>query len=218
MIRNLFRRKKTLPVPPVSLTDGARARQFLQQQTSFDIDEFLASQTADELFNCPLGWTADCLSVNQVAELVEGRRIEPVARRHAALCDECRQALRAYESLKNTHWANDLMIVASHRIRIPEEGPRYLVLTNRGQSGTLEQILPESVTVEGAILASGCVIRPSARRYDGFETVELHFKQFELNAPSDVKEICDWVSVEAKTRGGKLRKREFVRVFRESYG
>lgn len=220
---NPFRKRDKVEI--VRPIDALRAKERLQRQVGFDIDKFLDNETPDVLFHEPLGPTLHCLSITQIGDLVEGKLLAAEVLRHAAQCGDCRREIADYRALTEHDWETPAMeamaamieLPFAHAIRIPEGGNFFLVMANRGEAGFLREIDPASVIVAGAIEAKGCSIAPhQTSGYDASEAIELHFKDFKVNAPKGQKEICNWLEIEARTKGGKLRKREFVRVFQEA--
>lgn len=212
---NPFRKVKQTEV--VRPSDGLQAKERLRRRVHFDVDEFLSRETDDVLFDQPLGPTRHCLSITQIGDLVEGNLHEQEPLQHATHCADCRREIDNYRALTEQDWAAVVGIRIGSAIRIPEGGKFYLVVSNHGEAGLLSEIDPKSVVVEGAIAARGCSISPIEKTDDDVERVELHFEQFKVNAQEGQEEICDWLELKGRTKAGKLRKREFVRVFRESY-
>jgi|GEM_PF-4924586 len=218
---NPFGKRKDVQI--VRPSDAQRAKERLQRQVRFDIDEFLERETPAVLFDEPLGPTSHCLSITHIGDLVEGKSLPLELRRHAAQCGDCRREIATYRALTEHDWERPGIVpgivLPYAQIRIPEGGNFFLVLANRGEAGFLGGIDPTSVTVTGAIKAKDCSIAPhKILLRDVSEAVELHFKDYKVNAPKGQKETCNWLEIEARTRGGKLRKREFVRVVREPSG
>lgn len=218
---NPFGKRKTVEI--IRPSDALRAKERLQRQVGFDIDEFLERETPDVLFREPLGPTSHCLSITHIGDLVEGEPLPAELLRHAAQCGDCRREIAVYRALTEHDWeappAGMIRLPFAHAIRIPEGGNFFLVVANCGEAGFLGEIDPASVTVAGPIEAKGCSIAPhKISLHDASEAVELHFKDYKVNAPKGQKETCDWLEIEARTKGGKLRKREFVRVLREPKG
>jgi hypothetical protein len=214
---NPFRKNQNTEV--VHPSDGIHAKERLRRRVRFDVDEFLSRETDDVLFRQPLGPTRHCLSITQIGDLVEGTLRENEPLQHVAHCKDCRREIDNYRDLTEQDWAAVAgIIIESSAIRIPQGGRFYLVLANHGEAGLLSGIDPSSIVVAGAIDARGCRISPIKRAgNDVAERVELHFDHFKVNAPEGQKEICNWLELEGRTKSGKLRKREFVRVLQEAF-
>jgi hemerythrin-like domain-containing protein len=102
-VRQWMSRKKTAPMEPVGPEEIAEAKAYLQAQVSFDIDEFLKSQTIEVLFSSPLGPTPDCLSINEIAALAEGGALSARRCDHAENCESCCGDVRLYQQLRADH-------------------------------------------------------------------------------------------------------------------
>ena len=215
---NPFRKRGKVEI--VRPSDGVAAKQRLQRHARFDIDAFLARETAEKIFDEPLGSTPQCLSITQIGDLVEGKAISAEAYHHAVMCGECAKEILNYRALTEHDWETEskFVVAFAHAIRIPAGGNFFLVLGNQGQSGLLSGIDPSSVVVGGAIEASGCRIAPHASPLQGVsEAVELHFLRYRVNAPAGQNEVCNWLELEARTKTGKLRKRQLVRILQEAH-
>ena len=220
----LFRRKSRRKdfaeaepaLEPVGPAEIAAAKAYLQQRVSFDIDEFLESQTIESLLTTPLGPTPECLSVEQIAELAEGHMIRGSS--HVPECTSCQEDLDLYARLRTPQWldtAPQVGIFSAERLRIPEGGPFYLVLENCGPP-FLGGIDPTSVRVEGVVEAVGCrveMMEPIGE--DAVEAVALLFDSFTTKIPDGTTEVCDWLRIRAETTQGALNKTELVRVLQE---
>jgi hypothetical protein len=101
-----LRGKKTRPaMEPVGPAEIAEAKAYLQQQVSFDIDEFLDSQTVETLFSSPLGPTPDCLSIDEIAAVATSSDASLARMRaHAQHCESCRGDVRLYQELRENQW------------------------------------------------------------------------------------------------------------------
>jgi hypothetical protein len=201
---------------PVGPDEIAEARAYLQQRVSFDIDEFLESQTIETLLTTPLGPTPECLSVEQIAELAEGHINSGIS--HVRGCRSCREDLDVYARLRTSEWldtAPEVGIFSAERIRIPEGGPFYLVLENCGPP-FFEGIDPASVRIEGVVEAAGCRVEMMEPiREDAVEAVALHFDSFKTKIPDGTTDVCDWLRIRAETAQGALNKTELVHVLQE---
>src|SRR3954468_2382632 len=134
-MRNFF--KRTNPQP--SLTDArcAEAKRYLDANIGFDIDEFFGELDVDTLLDEPLGSSAECLSANQIARIVEEHLIPAARQIHLYECKECRMAVETYQAICNTSTAaenplGDITIDRKGALRIPQRGPFYLTLINHG--------------------------------------------------------------------------------------
>jgi hypothetical protein len=97
------------PLNPVGLREYEAAKSHLSKNSGFDFDTFLEEIRAGTLFDEPLGPSAHCLSVSQIAECVEavGSRGESVGEKavntHLGNCDVCRENVAAYRTLAARH-------------------------------------------------------------------------------------------------------------------
>jgi len=228
VFKNLFRKNVATPAP-VSAEDAERAKQYLQLHSSFDIDEFLESQTADVLFRSPLGPTDDCMSIDEVSNVVEGQ-IEISRQIHLADCADCRRHVELYDTLQKEAWTERAPVsgaldpfgeveISPSLIRVPEHGSLYLVMLNKREQPVLAELAPESVRVSGAIEGKGYRVEPlNPKEFGAFEAIKIHFKDdYVLHVPKETGQICDFVVVTAKAKPfGQITKRSFVHVIDES--
>jgi hypothetical protein len=99
-------------VPPIAVTPARarEARRYLQEHSGFDFEKFRRSVHVDQLMQEPLGETAECLSAEELATVVQSRMVESpamldrglIARGvwHIASCDACFQNIAVYQEIE----------------------------------------------------------------------------------------------------------------------
>jgi hypothetical protein len=210
---NPFNRKKTVP-PPVTDTEIASAKTYLNGNIGFDIDEFFAEQSVESAMNTPLGDTPDCLSAIEVARIVEDNLITPEGQAHLYGCGECRSAVETYQAVCAMEFDLEftgLSIAASERIRIPAHGPFYIDLFNRSDRPVLKMMDPKSIRINGVVVGSECHIKqldPSP--YAAKEAVRVQFTKYELQFPKGMDATCDFIELMAESNGKPLSARKLV--------
>lgn len=228
MFRNPFRKNVETPAP-VTAEDAERAKQYLALHTRLNIDKFLESQTADVLFGSPLGPTDDCLSVDEVSEVVEGE-LGTSRQIHLAGCADCRRHVELYDSLQKEAWTERAPVTGELNpfgeveirptfIRVPEHGSLYMIMLNKREQPFLAGLVAESVRISGAIDGKGYRVEQlNPKEFGAFEAVKIHFKHdYVLHVPKETGHVCDFVVVTAKAEPfGEITKRSFVRVIDES--
>lgn len=226
MFKNPFRKNVAAPAP-VSAEDAERAKEYLQLHSSLNIDEFLESQTADVLFRSPLGPTDDCLSIDEVSEVIEGQ-LEASRQIHLGGCEDCRRHVELYDSLQKETWTEnapaeinpfDELEISPSFIRVPEHGSLYMIMLNKREQPVLAELAAESVRIRGAIDGKGYRVEPlNAKEFGAFEAVKIYFKDdYVLNVPKETGQICNFVVVTAKAKPfGQITKRSLVHVIDES--
>jgi hypothetical protein len=96
----------------VTRADARNARRYLQEHSGFDFEKFDESIQVEELLNKPLGETTECLSAEEIAELVGSDGTAAVAAvfstglaaraiTHSQHCDTCFENIELYQELKN---------------------------------------------------------------------------------------------------------------------
>ena len=228
MLKNLFRKNVAAP-KPVSAEDAERAKQYLQLHSSLDVNEFLASQTHDALFRSPLGPTPECLSIDEVADVVEGQ-LANLRRAHLAQCADCRRHVELYDVLNKETWTvpdpsglepdpfREIEICPNF-IRIPENRNLYVVMLNKRNEPVLAELAPESVRITGAIDGKVARVEPlNPEEFGAYEAVKIHFKDdYVLNLPKETGQVCDFVVVTGNVEPfGQMTKRSFVHIIDES--
>jgi hypothetical protein len=156
------------------------------RERGFDVDTFLDSLDVDEILNAPLGNGAECLSPNEIANLVERDQLGAARRLHVGECGDCRRLVGVYQRASHEDWVADdeIHIVRGEQIWIPEGGDFYLIIANRGKKGFLRSLDPDSVEVKGSVSGRDCVIEtldPSP--YDAREAVKLLFNSYDVRLP-----------------------------------
>lgn len=228
MFRKLFRKNVATPAP-VSAEDAECAKQYLQLHSSLDIDEFTESQTIDVLFGSPLGPTDDCLSINEISDVVKGQ-VEGSRQLHFVGCADCRRHVELYDTLQKEAWteraaaSGDLdpfsdVEISPTLIRVPEHGGLYLIMLNKRDHPVLGELTAESVRVSGAIDGEGDRVEPlDPKDFGAFEAVKIHFKDdYVLHVPDETGQVCDFVVVTAEAESfGQITKRSFVHVVDEA--
>jgi hypothetical protein len=97
------------PMHPVGLREYEAAKSHLRRNSGFDFDSFLEEVRAGKLFEEPLGPSAKCLSVNQIADYVaavKGKRSTAEVRAvetHLGSCNTCSENVRVYRTLSERH-------------------------------------------------------------------------------------------------------------------
>src|SRR5947209_4855832 len=105
-------RQKDSGIPSfVTRGDANNARLYLQKHSGFDFARFEEGIQVEKLLNESLGETPDCLSADEIAELVEPRvaeafaavdtRLAARAIGHSQNCDACFDNISLYQELKN---------------------------------------------------------------------------------------------------------------------
>lgn len=103
-------REEDVGIPTfVTRAEARNARRFLQEHSGFDFERFDESIQVEKLLNKPLGETSECLSAEEIDELVGSDRSSAdlnttlVARaiKHSQHCDTCFNNLALYQELKS---------------------------------------------------------------------------------------------------------------------
>ena len=91
--------------------DARNAQLYLQKHSGFDFEKFEEGIEVEKLLNKPLGETAECLSADEIAELVGygvsgasavvDARLVARAISHSEVCDTCFDNITLYQELKN---------------------------------------------------------------------------------------------------------------------
>jgi hypothetical protein len=193
----------------------ARSLQYFRD-LGFDIDQFLDGLDVDEILRMPFSGTVDCLSPNEIASLVERDQLDSAKRLHVGGCADCRRLIGIYQRASQDDWAADdeLHIVRSEQIWIPDGGDFYLIIANRGKRALLGSLDPDSVEVKGKISGRECSIQTlDPAPYDAHEAVRLLFNEYKVGLPRlhDTAVPCR-LTIEGKSRRRLLKHQEVVYV------
>jgi hypothetical protein len=191
-----------------------RSLQYFRDR-GFDIDAFLDNLDVEEVLDTPLGHTKECLSPNEIAALVERDQISAARRVHVGECDECRQLIGIYKQASIDDWLapDQIHIVRSDHIWIPEGGEFYLIVANRGKKGFLRDLDPDSVKVKGQISGEKCVIEElDPKPYEAREAVKLLFNSYNVRLPVRDKPVPCILRIEGKSERRDLNHKELVFV------
>jgi hypothetical protein len=192
-----------------------RSLQYFRDR-GFDIDQFLDGLDVNKILMMPLGGTDECLAPNEIASLVERDQLGPARRLHVGGCADCRRLVGIYQRASQEDWAADdeLHIVRSEQIWIPDGGDFYLIIANRGKKGLLRSLDPDSVELKGKISGRECSIETlDPAPYGAHEAVKLLFNQYNVGLPKlhDTSLPCR-LTIEGKSHRRHLKHQEVVYV------
>src|SRR5262245_17519886 len=100
----LPRETESPTVPAVGEREYAAALAYLRERSPVDIDAFVARISGMDLLRQPLGRTSECLTIDDVAMVIEtdigtGTAAYLPQREHLARCHECRHAAEIYADI-----------------------------------------------------------------------------------------------------------------------
>jgi hypothetical protein len=193
--------KKNRGVSPKMI---ARSRASLSESEDFDVDTFFKKINVS-ILDEPLGNTIDCLSANEIADFVTRDELSAARRLHVGECQDCQEMINIYRLAceEQPTPLNDLEIIRSEQIWIPEGGSFFLILANRGEKPVFRDLDLKTAEAKGAIVASGCEpeeLDPSP--YEATEAVKLCFRSHNVTLPRAPQNapVPGWLTICARSQ------------------
>lgn len=194
-------RKKSKGVSPEMI---ARSRASLRESEGFDVDAFFETINVG-ILDDPLGPTLDCLSANEIANFAAHDKLTPARRLHVGECADCQEMVNVYRAAceEQPTPLDDIEIIRSEQIWIPEGGPFYLIIANRGEKPLFKDLDLKTAEAKGAVIASDCEPQDlDPTPYEATEAVKLSFRRHNVNLPKAPQNVPvpGWLTISARSQ------------------